>query len=221
MAVCRENLQHTQKLQKQYHNKHAKPRSYTPGEKVWLNSKYIKTKQNRKLEAKFFESFRVLHPVGKQAYKLELLKKWRIHDVFHESLLEQDTTRKGRVKTAIELDEGDSKEYEVKAICDSKVYTKESDSRQLPGLYYLVSWKGYPEEENTWEPALAMLHLCKLISTFHCDHLKKPTAISPPIDSAPPMARPTVKPIAEALSTKRKRDRPAKANGTSKHAKKS
>ncbi len=84
--------------------------------------------------------------MGKQAYKIELLKKWRIHDVFHVSLLEQDTTRKGRVETAIKLDEGDREEYKVKAICDSEVYAKKSDSDQLSGLYYLVSWKGYPEE---------------------------------------------------------------------------
>ena len=96
-TVCRENLQHAQELQKQYYDKHAKPRSYAPGDKVWLNSKYIKTKQNCKLEAKFFSLFRVLHPAGKQAYKLELSKRWRIHDVFHMSLLEQDSTRKGRV----------------------------------------------------------------------------------------------------------------------------
>ncbi len=44
IAVCRENLQHAQELQKRYHDKHAKPISYAPGEKVWLNSKYIKTK---------------------------------------------------------------------------------------------------------------------------------------------------------------------------------
>ncbi len=49
IIVYRKNLQHAQKLQKQYHNKYAKPRNYIPGEKVWLNSKYIKTKQNRKL----------------------------------------------------------------------------------------------------------------------------------------------------------------------------
>ena len=54
-----------------------------PSNKVWLNSKYIKTKQNRKLEAKFFGPFQVLYPVAKQVYKLELSKKWRIHDIFH------------------------------------------------------------------------------------------------------------------------------------------
>ena len=75
MTVWRENLHHAQELQKQVHDKGVKPRSYAPGDKVWLNSKYIKTKQNWKLEAKFFRPFQVLHPVGKQAYKLELPKR--------------------------------------------------------------------------------------------------------------------------------------------------
>ena len=88
MIVCRENLHHAQELQKRAYNKGVKLRSYSPEKKVWLNSKYIKTKRNHKLEAKFFGSFRVLYPVGEQAYKLELSKKWRIHDIFHVSLLE-------------------------------------------------------------------------------------------------------------------------------------
>ena len=98
MIVCRENLQHAQELQKQAHDKGVKPKSYAAGDKIWLNSKYIKTKQNRKLEAKtkqnrklkakFFGPFLVLHLVGKQAYKLELSRKWKMHDVFHVSVLE-------------------------------------------------------------------------------------------------------------------------------------
>ena len=75
MIVCQENLHYAQEFQKQAHNKGVKLRSYASGDKVWLNSKYIKSKHNRKLEAKFFGSFRVLHPVGKQVYKLELLRK--------------------------------------------------------------------------------------------------------------------------------------------------
>ncbi len=125
------------------------------------------------------------------------------------------------MEIAIELEEGNSEEYKVEVICDSNVYVKELDSGQLPGLYYLVSWKGYPEEKNTWEPASAVLHLCKLISTFYHDHPKKPTAISPPINSVLPMVRSTVKPRVETLSIKQKRGRPAKANGTNKCAKKS
>ena len=97
MFVYRENLEHAPELQKRYHDKHAKPKSYIPGDKVQLNSKYIKTKQKRKLEFKFFGTFQILYSVGKQAYKLELPKRWRIHDVFHLPLLEQDITRKGRI----------------------------------------------------------------------------------------------------------------------------
>ena len=94
--------------------------------------------------AKFFGPFRVLHPVGKQVYKLELSRKWRIWDVFHVSLLEQDTTRKGQVDEEVrqmEFDAGDdeSGEYEVEAIRDSAVYARELESGHLPGLYYLVS----------------------------------------------------------------------------------
>ena len=75
MIVCRKNLHHAQELHKRAHDKGVKPRNYTPGKKVWLNSKYIQTKCNRKLEPKFFGSFQVLYPVKKQAYRLELPKK--------------------------------------------------------------------------------------------------------------------------------------------------
>ena len=140
MTVCRENLQHAQDFQKQAHNKGTKPKSYASSKKVWLNSKYIKTKQNRKLEAKFFRPFQVLYPVGKQAYKLELPKKWRIYDVFHVSLLEQDTTKKRWLDDNMtEFETGNNEEYKVEAIWDSTVYAKESAADYLPGLYYLIS----------------------------------------------------------------------------------
>ena len=57
-----------------------------------------------------------------------------------------------------EFDAGDNKEYKVEAIIDSAVYAKKAKGH-LPGLYYLVSWKGYPEEESTWEPSSAVIHL--------------------------------------------------------------
>ncbi len=155
MKVCCQNLLLAQELQKRVHDRGVKSRSYAPGEKVLLNSRYIKTKRNKKLKSKFFGTFRVFHIVGKQVYKLELSKKWKIHDVFHMSLLKHDTTRKGRVDKALpepekeyDFEAGDIKKYEVEAITDSAVYGQQVND-QMPGLYYLVLWKSYPEEKNT------------------------------------------------------------------------
>ena len=133
IVVYCKNLHHAQELEKQAHDKGVKPWSYASSEKVWLNSKFIKTKQNRNLEAKLFGPFQVLHPIGKQTYKLELPKKWRIHDIFYMSILEQDTKRKGRKFIVPDFQPGDDKEYKVEAIQDSTVYTKKAN-RHLPGL---------------------------------------------------------------------------------------
>ena len=47
----------------------------------------------------------------------------------------------------LEFEAGDDKKYEVNGIWNNAVYARESVG-QLPGLYYLVLWKGYPEEKN-------------------------------------------------------------------------
>ena len=75
VIVCQKNLHHAQELPKRAYNKGVKPRSYAPNDKVWLNSKDIKTKHNHILEAKFFGPFWVFYLIGKQAYKLELARK--------------------------------------------------------------------------------------------------------------------------------------------------
>ena len=196
-----------------------KPQSYAPRENVWLNSKYIKTKRNQKFEAKFFGFFRILHLVGKQAYKLDLPTKWKIHDIFHISLLKQDTTKKGRMnelfpKPEPEFDAGNNKEYEVEAIIDSAVYAKKAE-RHLLGLYYLIFCKNYPKEENTWKPSSAVMHLCKMISIFYKDYPEKPTGTSPLLDPALPMAKPSVKSPVKPF-VKRKQGRPISSTNQTK-----
>ncbi len=81
------------------------------------------------------------------------------------------------------------KEYVVGAIIDNAVYGQQANNNQMSRLYYLVLWKGYLEEENTWKLSLAIIHLRKLISTFYKEYPKKPTATSLPLDSVLPMVR--------------------------------
>ena len=104
------------------------------------------------------------------------------------------------------FDVGNNKKYEVEAIIDSAIYAKEAE-KHLPGLYYLVFWKGYPEEKGIWGPFSTVIHLRKMISAFHKDHPEKPTATSSLLNSTSPMAKLSVKPPVKSF-VKRKSSRP-------------
>ena len=84
-----------------------------------------------------------MHLVGSQAYKLKLPKWWRINDIFHMSLLEQNNTKKGRIdeKTVEQLEfkaGGNNEEYKLESICNSAVYARKLKAGHLLGLYYLI-----------------------------------------------------------------------------------
>lgn len=84
-----------------YHNKHIKERLYRLRKSVCLSVKQIKTKKNLKPKHIYLNPFEILEAVRKQAYKLKLPSKWRIHSLFHISLLERDVIRKEAVDQKI------------------------------------------------------------------------------------------------------------------------
>lgn len=90
----------------------------------------------------------MFNSVGKQAYKLELLARWRIHNVFYVLPLEQDNIKNRQEFSLLEFEADNNKKYKVKVIQDSTIYAKEANKHLLK-LYYLVVWKGYSEEKNT------------------------------------------------------------------------
>ena len=91
----------------------------------------------------------------------------------------------------LEFEASDNKENKVNGIGDSAIYAKKLTIGQLLGLYYLISWKSYQEEKDTWEPASTIQHLRKLVTIYYKNNPVKSIAISLSIDRTSPMARST------------------------------
>jgi hypothetical protein len=97
---------------------------------------------------------------------------WTIHDVFHASLLRpyKETEQKGAnyTRPPPDLVQGEA-EYEVEAIINHRYQGRNR------ALQYLLKWKGYPDADNTWEPA-DQVHAPRLINQYHKKHpLIRPT----------------------------------------------
>ena len=126
----------------------------------------------RKFDQKKQGPFRISKVVSRSAVRIELPRRWRIHDVFHVSLLEpyRQATIPGQVqptpdevlRRAGELEEGPeafSEEYTPEEIVRSQKFGRT--------IEYLIRWEGYPEEKDwTWEPAEHLEGCKELVKEF-------------------------------------------------------
>jgi len=144
-------------MKKYYDRKATEPPSIEVGDLLMLNAKNICTKRpSKKLSPKLDGPFKVLEKKGSKAYKLQILWRWKIHPVFHVSLLEPyHASNRPNLKQPPgdpEDIEGDL-EWEVEKIIKSEII---SDTRKVRGSnkamkeVWFVKWKGCAEDENTW-----------------------------------------------------------------------
>ncbi|KAF8752476.1 hypothetical protein RHS01_07693 [Rhizoctonia solani] len=141
---------------------------YSIGEKVWLDAKNVEIRSNsNKLDPRRLGPFKITKKISSHAYRLELPASMKIHDVFYVGLLSkvhESPSQPLPERPPPETIEGEE-EYEVEQIIDSK--------RQRGKWFYLIKWKGYGPEDNSWEPEELLEHSQEEIKRFNQARLRK------------------------------------------------
>src|SRR6266403_665187 len=127
------------------------PSQYKLGQLVWLDATHLKLPhQKAKLTPKHLGPFKITKEISPVAYQLALPINWRIHNIFHASLINPyhkmavhgpNFTRPP--PNLIKEEE----EFKVERIVAHRMFGRSKC------LQYLIKWKGYPKSDNSWEPA--------------------------------------------------------------------
>ena len=143
-----------------------KPRHkpFSVDSKVWLEGTNLRLPSNTtpKLSPRRYGPFKVVSQISKVAYKLKLPSTWKIHDVFHASLLtpykETDQHGPNFIEPPPDILEGEP-EWEIERIL------KERSFGHWKKKQYLVRWKGYSPAHNSWVNSKD-LHALELLADF-------------------------------------------------------
>lgn len=124
--------------------------NFTPFKKddqVWLDTRHLKTSHHKKIAPRREGPFKITEVIGPVTYRINLPATWKIHNVFHATLLRQykenDIYGANFGRPLPEVIEGEEV-YDVEMILKHR--------RRGRGYQYHVKWKGYPISEATWEP---------------------------------------------------------------------
>jgi Chromo (CHRromatin Organisation MOdifier) domain len=133
-------------------------------QKVWLEGMNLKTSHpTKKFTPKRYGPFPIADVISPVVYCLTLPLSWKIHNVFHVSLLTpyKETEEHGPNFPELppELIE-EQEEYEVEQVLASRLYGR------WKKLQYLIRWKGYSHTHDSWASA-DDVHAPDLVQTFH------------------------------------------------------
>ena len=129
---------------------------------MWLEATNLHLNYpSRKLAPKRQGPFEISQVLSPLTYCLCLLSTWKIHNVFHASLLSsyKETEAHGPNFSKPPPDLiGTEEEYKVKQII--------SHQGTAGRRKYLTAWKGYSSLENTWKPKSNLQHAPKILGAY-------------------------------------------------------
>jgi hypothetical protein len=156
------------------------------GDQVMLLTKNLKTtRPTSKLDYRKIGPFKIIAKINDVAFRLQLPSSFKIHNVFHVSLLERfhRNTIPGRIQDQApppELIEGEE-HWDVDQIVDSRI--------RRGNIEYLVKWTGLPNCENEWLPQQNLEQSAQLVIDFHAKYPLKPRLLPPSTRGTPAKRR--------------------------------
>ena len=108
-------------MKKQFDKKQRNFQGLKVGDNMWLENKNIHSNRpSKKLDQKRYRPFRILKNIGLEAFQLELLEEWMIHNIFNKDLLtrcNKPQFKEQYVEPALLLTIiNEKEEYEVKEV---------------------------------------------------------------------------------------------------------
>lgn len=153
--LIRKQLIRAQQRMKAQADKNRTEREFQEGDSVFLKLQpYIKSsiasRDHQKLSFWFYGPFKILHRIGKVAYKLNLPVDAKIHLVVHVSQLKKHVP----TTVVVSADLFSICTDPCLAIAPLKALKDRSILRGLSTVYQkLIQWSGLPEVMATWEDA--------------------------------------------------------------------
>ena len=160
-----------EEMKRQADRKRKEAEEYRVGNKVLISTKdfsaELMKRATKKLTEKFIGPYVVRKIVSENAVELELPASLRIHPVVNVRRIvkyrEQVEGQKKIPPPPVEV--ASEKEYEVEEILDRQ--------ERRGKTKYLVKWKGYTAEENTWEGLENLKNAMKKVEEFEKERFEE------------------------------------------------
>lgn len=148
-------------------NKDCNLQQFEIGDFVWLKSKNLScTRPCSKLDHKKLGPFEIIDKYSPVSYRLKIPRELNIYPVFHISLLQRFIARPNEPVPTLNQDLRYDNEYYVDKIIDSKFVDNH--------VVYLIRWKHFGPEEDTWEPLENLGNCLPKVRDFHKKYPRKP-----------------------------------------------
>eukprot|EP00055_Hartaetosiga_balthica_P017772 m.122942 g.122942 ORF g.122942 m.122942 type:complete len:966 (+) comp9398_c1_seq1:1052-3949(+) len=160
----KKKIKKAQMQQKKHHDRRRQPtKSYAVGDKVLIHRNAMIPAIDRdkftspKLSARYFGPFAIVRKITENSFEVDLPPSSRAHRVINAGFLKDYHDREGETDPLPEEIDGED-EWEVEKIIQQRTHRGQRE--------YLVRWKGYSPDNDSWEPEDHFANAQQLLEDF-------------------------------------------------------